>query len=111
MNGDLAPGLLLEGRHPVDGRVGRPVLGVTGPGEPRQLALTGADRTGDGLPRSRGTDRRAGTPDLTSYSPWERPKQHWQGLTQDEERRGNQHQDFMLGHVKYEGALACRMKG
>ena len=36
---DLAAGLLLEVRHPVDGRVGRPVLDVAGPGDEVDLAL------------------------------------------------------------------------
>ena len=36
---DLAAGLLLERRHPVDGRVGAAVLGVAGPGDDVQLAL------------------------------------------------------------------------
>ncbi len=40
----LAAGRILERRDPVDGRVGRAVLGVAGPGEDRQRSLTLADR-------------------------------------------------------------------
>jgi hypothetical protein len=39
----LAPGGLLEGRHPVDALVGRPVLGVAGPGQDVDRPLAGAD--------------------------------------------------------------------
>ncbi len=53
---DLAAGLLLERGDPVDGRVGRPVLGVAGPGHDVQLALRLAElgerlqvRRGEGL--------------------------------------------------------------
>ena len=48
LDGDLAAGLLLEGRHPVDGRVRRAVLGVAGPGETDSWPSPGADGSGVG---------------------------------------------------------------
>ncbi len=44
---DLAAGLLLEGRHPVDALVGRAVFGVPRPDDEVQLALARADRADD----------------------------------------------------------------